>query len=102
MQTNFNTFIPVAVDPERKKFVLDIDGITLDNGESMIFPDGTPLECAEEFMAFVTSEVGALRYCVCNLDNGGCCAYFDDNLSLELQDEIEDLIIDLANSVRKV
>lgn len=98
----FSTFIPAAGDPEHKKFVLDIDSIIVDGDESIVFPTGTPRKVAEEFMAFLVDEVGTLDFDVFEMEHAEICVHFDAPLSPEIQDEVEDLIIDLANSLRKV
>jgi len=98
----FSTFIPAAGDPEHKKFVLDIDSIIVDGDESIVFPTGTPRKVAEEFMAFLVSEVGVFQYEVREMEHAEIYASFDPPLIPEIQDEVEDLIIDLANSLRKV
>lgn len=100
--TAFSTFIPVAGDPERKKFVLDIDSIQLDGDEALNFPTGTHWKVVEEFMVFLVNEVGAFPFEVQEVERGGIYASFDPPLDPEIRDEIEDRIIDLANSLRRV
>lgn len=100
--TAFSTFIPVAGDPSRKKSVLDIDSIIVDGDESIAFPTGTSLEVAEEFMVFLVTEIGGFQYEICEMEHDQIYASFDPPLSPEIRDEMEDLIIDLANSLRRV
>ena len=96
----FSTFIPVSGDPEHKKFVLDIDSIELDGNELLNFPTGTHWKVAEEFMTFLLDEVGQFSFEVHEMERGIIYASFNPPLDPEIRDEIEDLIIDLSNSVR--
>lgn len=96
-----NTFIPVAGDPENKKFVLDIDSIQLDGDETLLFPTGTPRRVVEEFMAFLIDEVGSFLFEIHEMEHAETYAIFDPPLDPEIRDEVEDVIIDLANSLRK-
>lgn len=96
------TFIPVAGDPLHKKFVLDIDSIELDGDEMLCFPLGTSVEVATEFIEhYLIPEVGEFPYTVYECGDSVAYAIFDPPLSPEIQDEIEDAIIDLSNSLRK-
>lgn len=82
--------------------MLDLDGIIVDGDESIIFPTGTPREVAEEFMAFLVDEVGVFSYEVREMEHAEIYASLDPPLAPEIRDEVEDLIIDLANSLRRV
>lgn len=96
----FSTFIPVSGDPEHKKFVLDIDSVFFDEDKLLVFPTGTHWKVVEEFVTFLVKEVGEFPFEAIETERGGIYAKFDPPLSPEIQDEIEDLIIDLSNSLR--
>lgn len=109
--SKFQTFIPIAGDHELKKFVLDVDQIMFDWGfcegdhDTIIFPNDTPLPVIREFLEkMVIPEVGPFEFeaVACMEDKSCVYANIFPALSPETQAKIENLISDLANSLRKV
>jgi hypothetical protein len=110
-QTLFSTFIPVAGDPEHKKFVLDLDGIIYDwafckgDADSIVFPPSTPVPVIVEFLEkIIFPSLGKFAFEVLVSDDDNSCVHASilPALSPKKRKKFEAIVNLLANSLRKV